>query len=66
MTIAIQEQDEAFVELWYIEGSPAPQVYPCKRVAEEVCKSLYPEEDSQKRYSRIFYRRYIRESLIPV
>ena len=63
MIIAIQEHDEAFVELWYIHGSSLPDVYPHKTMAEDVCKMLFPEENAQKRYSRIFYRRYIRESL---
>jgi hypothetical protein len=62
--VAILEHDEIFVELWYIRGSSLPYVFPNKGMAEEACKNLFPKESAQQRYSRIYYRRYYRESAL--
>ena len=49
------------VEVWFIRGA-TEYGYPTKLAAEVVATEIFSNETADKRYSRIFFHRYVRES----
>lgn len=45
------------VILWYVKGIPGVY-YPTKIVAEASARISFPNEDPDRRYSRIFYQTF--------
>jgi hypothetical protein len=57
--IAILDYPEnPYVELWKIRGVPLV-LFPNKIVAEQYARNTFPDEDPEKRYGRIFFRRFV-------
>jgi hypothetical protein len=48
------------VSLWAVIGV-AGVFYPTKMAAEIAARSMFPDEDSDKRYSRIWYKNFVKE-----
>ena len=54
---------EGEVELWEVRGTDALRnMYPTKMCAEIAARAAFPDEDADKRYGRIYFRRFVRES----
>lgn len=51
-------------QIWFVagtqwfSGSTWPLLFETKELAERFVRDNYPDEDPDKRYSRIFYREY--------
>lgn len=48
------------VELWYVTGIPGVY-YPTKETAEIAARTVFPHEDPDRRYARIYYRNFYTE-----
>ena len=42
--------------VWYVQGDKYVELFKTKQDAEQWARELFPEEDTEKRYARIFYR----------
>jgi hypothetical protein len=49
------------VELWYVRGIEG-HYFPTKPVAERVARLSFPNETEDRRYARIFFHRFWRDS----
>lgn len=53
--------EEDCIELWKVQGSPSPFLFPCKDMAETYARSLFPNETVDQRYAHIRFIRYFKE-----
>lgn len=42
--------------VWYVQGDKYVELFKTKQDAEQWARELFPEEDAEKRYARIFFR----------
>ena len=42
--------------VWYVQGDGHGELFQTKQDAEQWARELFPEEDAEKRYARIFFR----------
>jgi len=44
------------MQVWYVVGDPDNLLFKDKLDAESYAREVFPDEDGDKRYARIFYR----------